>query len=293
MTYELISRIGGIVLGVLILSSAALAQPALWRLSDADSDIYLFGTMHILPSDLDWRSDEIEAAFNAAGTVWFEAPVGDPQMQAASAMLMIQHGFNPAGTTLSAQLSDEARAKLNEIVGQYGLSGADLEGMRPWMAATVLQLAFIQSQGFNPESGVESVLWPDAAEAGKELAFFETIEEQIRFLADLPPEVEAAYLEDALLEFESGTEDLDEMLQAWSTGNVEALDAITNEEMRESAPDLHQSLIVDRNRRWLEPIREALAGTGTHFIAVGAGHLTGPDGLPELLRAEGLTVTGP
>jgi hypothetical protein len=63
--------------------------------------------------------------------------------------------------------------------------------------------------------------------------------------------------------------------------------------MRESAPDLHQSLIVDRNRRWLEPIREALAGTGTHFIAVGAGHLTGPDGLPELLRAEGLTVTGP
>lgn len=282
----------GTVLGILLLSTTAFAQPALWHLSDDDSDIYLFGTMHILPPGLDWQSEEIEAAFDAADTVWFEAPVHDPQAQAQSAMLMIQHGFNPAGTTLSTQISEEARAKLDEIVRQYGLSAADLEAMRPWMAATVLQLAYIQSRGFNPESGVESVLWPDAVGSGKQFAYFETMEEQIRFLADLPPEVEAAYLEDALFEFEEA-EVLDEMLDAWSTGDVATLDEITNEDMRESAPDLHQSLIVDRNRRWLERIREALAGAGTHFIAVGAGHLTGSEGLPELLRAQGLSVTGP
>jgi uncharacterized protein YbaP (TraB family) len=247
--------------------------------------------MHILPPDLEWETPEISAAFEAADTVWFEAPVNDPAAQAASAMLMIQHGFNPAGTTLSSQISEEARLRLDEIVSAYGLSSADLEAMRPWMAATVLQLAFIQNEGFDPESGVESVLWPEAQ--GKQLAFFETIEEQIRFLADMPAEVEAAYLEDALLEFDSGTEELTGMLDAWSTGDVDALDAITNDEMRAAAPELHQSLIVERNHRWLERIRETLAGSGTHFIAVGAGPLSGPEGLPALLRAEGLTVAGP
>jgi uncharacterized protein YbaP (TraB family) len=56
---------------------------------------------------------------------------------------------------------------------------------------------------------------------------------------------------------------------------------------------LYERLLAGRNRRWTEQILERLAGSGTTVIVVGAGHLTGPDGVPALLRARGLAIEGP
>jgi len=275
------------------LTTTATADPAIWLLSDDDSNIYIFGTVHILPPALAWRTDEINTAFESADTIWFEAPASDPSLQGEMLLLIQEYGLNAPGNPLSVQISENANAKLTELAAETGIPAIILEPMRPWFASVTISLAYIQSQGYQPESGVESILWPEANESTKELAYFETLEEQVRFFADLPPDIEAAFFEQTLEEFDGAADQLDELVAAWAAGDIATIDEIMNGDARDTSPEVYEVLIVERNRKWIETIKEVLDGTGTHFIAVGAGHLAGTEGVVELLRAEGLMVTGP
>ena len=283
-----------VCLSILLMCAVpAMAYPVVWHLSDEDSDIYILGTVHVLPPELEWHSEEIVAAFESADTIWFEAPVLDPTAQMQSMQLLYQYGLNEPGNPLSGQISAEGQELLAEIISRYGIGATDLDAMRPWMAAMTLSLAFIQSQGYEPESGVDFVLWQEANGSGKDISYFETLEQQVRFLADLPPEIEVAYLEQLLMDFNSAGNQLDELVAAWHAGDIATIDAVMNGETRGAAPRVHEVLLVERNRTWIQTIKETLASSGTDFIAVGAGHVAGPEGLIELLRAEGFEVAGP
>ncbi len=277
----------------LMFAVSAGAYPVVWHLSDEDSDIYILGTVHVLPPGLEWQSDEINAAFEGADTIWFEAPVADPAAQMETVQLIYQYGLNEPDNPLSEQISAEGQALLAGIISRYGIGATDLDAMRPWMAAMTLSLALIQSLDYEPKSGVDFVLWRKANGSGKEIAYFETLEQQVRFMADLPPEIEAAYLEQTLKDFEGSEAQLEELVQAWNAGDIRTIDRVMNGETRDAAPEVHDVLLVERNRVWLQTIKETLAGSGTDFMAVGAGHVAGPDGLIELLRAEGFEVAGP
>ena len=282
-----------LVVTTFLLTITATADPAIWLLSDDDSEIYIFGTVHILPPELEWRTDEINTAFESADTIWFEAPASDPALQGDTVLLIQQYGLNAPGNPLSAQISEEANAKLTELAAETGIPAIILEPMRPWLASVTISLAYIQLQGYQPESGVESILWPEANESTKQLAYFETLEQQVRFFADLSPDVEAAFFEQTLEEFDGAADQLDQLVAAWAAGDIATIDEIMNGDARDTSPEVYDVLITGRNRKWIETIKEVLDGSGTHFMAVGAGHLAGIEGVVELLRAEGLEVTGP
>jgi hypothetical protein len=281
-------------IGLLLCAAApALADPALWHISDANSDIYIFGTVHILPAELDWRTEEIEHAFDRADTVWFEAPANDPAAGLQMMMLVQRLGLNPAGAPLSSQISASARRSLEAIAAETGLAMAGLEPLRPWLAAITLTAAYIQAQGYDPDSGVEARLWPLANESGKQLRYFETLEQQLRFFADLPREIELELFEQTVGEFEGASDQLDALVAAWESGDIDAIDRLVNGEMRASAPEVYDVVITQRNASWVETIRGLLEGSGSHFIALGAGHLAGTEGVVERLRDQGIDVTGP
>ncbi len=80
------------------------------------------------------------------------------------------------------------------------------------------------------------------------------------------------------------------MVRAWATGDVEALDEYVNGDLREDEPEVYEAVIVQRNRNWIPQIEAVLEGEGTVFIAVGAGHLPGDEGVIELLRDQGYEV---
>ncbi len=282
---------GTLMLTVLVVPAAA--EPAIWHLMDEDSDIYIFGTVHILRPEMEWQSPEMAAAFANADTIWFEAPAVDPDAQLETIQLITRYGLNEPGNPLSAQLSEEAQALLEEIVSGLGIGAGTLEGMRPWLAAMTMSLSYIQSQGYDPTSGVDYVLWQEASADGKDIAYFETLEQQVRFLADLPSEIEVAYLEQMLRDFEDAGDQLDRLVTAWESGDIATIDAVMNGETREAAPEVHETLLVGRNRNWIQTIKETLEGSGSHFMAVGAAHIAGPQGVVELLRAEGFEIAGP
>jgi uncharacterized protein YbaP (TraB family) len=281
------------VITAFILTITVTADPAIWHLSDQDSDIYIFGTVHILPPEVEWRTEAINSAFESADTIWFEAPASDPALQGETLLLIQQYGLNVPGNPLSEQISEEAQIKLSELAADTGIPAIILEPMRPWLASVTISLAYIESQGYQPDSGVESIFWPEANESTKQMAYFETLEEQVRFFADLPTDIEVAYFEQTLDEFDGAADQLDQLVMAWASGDIATIDEIMNNDARDTSPEVYEVLIVERNRKWIQTIKEVLAGSGTHFMAVGAGHLAGTEGVVELLRAEGLEVAGP
>ena len=261
--------------------------PALWVVKDADSTLYLFGSVHVLRPTTGWASPRVEAAFDSASDIWFE--ISNPDDQAAIMPLIQQHGLSPE-TPLSSRLTPEENAELDAAAQAMGASAAQLQPMKPWLAALSLSVAPLIKAGYDPKSGVELVLKARAEAAGKPIHGFETIDKQIGILAGLPDDVQLVFLRETLKDYENAATKLDEMVEAWARGDVAKLDRVTIKEMKDASPALYQAVLVDRNTDWANQIQTLLEGSGTAFIAVGAAHLTGDDSVQAILQKRGVTV---
>ncbi|WP_339914720.1 TraB/GumN family protein [uncultured Brevundimonas sp.] len=288
--------VGGLPAGALAQTPAATstpapraegAGPALWVIRDADSTLYLFGTVHMLRPTTAWGSDRVDAAFDSASQLILE--VSNPDDQAAAMPLIMQHGITP-DRPLSTLLTAEELVALNAAAETMGLSAAQLDPMRPWLAALTLSVAPLAKAGYDPQSGVDLILRTRAAAAGKTVSGFETLDEQIRILAGFPEAGQLVFLRSTLEDFEDATVELDKLVDAWAEGDVAAIADIGVEPMRQESELMYQSLLVNRNANWANQIQTLLDGSGTAFIAVGAAHLAGDDSVQAILKARGVTV---
>lgn len=293
------AAVAGLALTFAVAGSSAHAQdagaaptiqgdgPALWVVRDADSTLYLFGSVHVLRPTTAWASDRVDAAFDSASDVWFE--ISNPDDQAAIVPLIQQHGLSPQ-TPLSSRLTTEERTRLDAAAGAIGASAAQMEPMRPWLAALTLSVAPLVKAGYDPQSGVELALKARAEAAGKPIHGFETLEQQVGLLAGLPEDLQLAFLRETLEDYDQAVVLLDTMVEAWAQGDVETLDRVVVEDMKADAPALYKTLLADRNADWAGQIQTLLEGSGTTFIAVGAGHLAGEDSVQSMLAARGVSV---
>ena len=267
--------------------SATGEGPALWVIRDADSTLYLFGTVHVLRPDTGWGSAKVDAAFASASDIWFE--ISNPDDQAAIIPLIQQYGVSPA-TPLSSLLTPTELADLDVAARTMDASARQMDPLRPWFAGLTLSIAPLVKAGYDPASGVELVLKARALEAGKPVHGFETIDKQVRVLATLPEAVQLEFLRSTLKDFDKATEMLDQMVGAWSAGDVETLDRVAVQDMKANAPEVYEALLVNRNADFAGRIEEILAGSGTAFIAVGAAHLAGEDSVQAMLAKRGVEV---
>ena len=268
-------------------AAAAPGGPALWVIRDEDSTLYLFGTVHVLRPSTLWRWTRIENAFDSADRVVLE--ISNPDDQAAMVPLIQQHGLSP-DRPLSSLLNAEERAQLDAAAQAMGASGAALDPMRPWLAALTVSVAPLVKAGYDPQSGVELVLKARAAAAGKEVAGFETIDEQVRILAGFSEADQLAFLRSTLHDFDTATTDLDRLVEAWSNGDVGGIDRLGVQPMRRDSRAVYDALLVRRNTNWANQIETMLEGSGTVFIAVGAAHLAGRDSVQSILERRGVDV---
>ena len=261
--------------------------PAMWVIRDADSTIYLFGTVHVLRPTTAWGTARVDAAFDSADEFWME--ISNPDDQAALMPIIQQHGLDPANP-LSSRLTAEEFAKFDEAAKTLGASGAQLDVFRPWLAALQLSVAPLVKAGYDPQSGVEIVLKARAEAAGKPIKGFETLDQQIRILADMPEDIQLAFLRSTLEDYDEAATMLDAMVSSWSTGDVDALDRVMVEEMKTEMPQVYEALLTRRNQAWADQIQDLLAGSGNVFIAVGAAHLVGDDSVQSMLEDRGIEV---
>ena len=261
--------------------------PALWVVKDADSTLYLFGTIHVLRPTTAWGSAKVDAAFAAASDIYFE--ISNPDDQAAIIPLVQQYGISPQ-TPLSSLLTAEEIAHLDVAAKAMGASAAQLDPFRPWMAGLTLSIAPLMKAGYDPASGVEVILKARAEAGGKPIHGFETLDEQIRVLATLPEEAQLEFLRSTLTSFDAASTELDGLVVAWAAGDVAAIQALGVDEMKATAPAIYEAMLTRRNVGFADDIQGLLAGSGTAFIAVGAAHLAGPDSVQAMLETRGVTV---
>ncbi|ASJ91279.1 TraB/GumN family protein [Porphyrobacter sp. CACIAM 03H1] len=260
--------------------------PALWKVADEDTTIYLFGTVHVLPKDLEWYDATIAEAFDSSGTIVTEIPM-DAASEAQMAQLTQAKGMLPAGTTLRSLLNAEQTAAYTAAMGKIGIPVEAFDPVKPWLAGLTLSILPLMQQGYDPNSGVEKVLLAKAE--GKEKGALETAEFQLSIFDGMTQEAQVAFMMEAATGIDEVKPTLDRMVAEWAKGDADRLAEVMNEGM--SDPAVAEALLYKRNANWAEWIDTRLDTPGTVFIAVGAGHLAGAKSVQDYLAQKGIAVT--
>jgi hypothetical protein len=256
------------------------AGPLLWQVEGRrGAALFLFGTLHTEPGAS--VPPEVWERVRAARTLAFEADVTGLGVQAVMAKALL-----PSGESLATQLGTDAWARLRDYLAG-AIPEAALIRLRPWFVVT---LVVLKASGVTPGADpMDLALMKAGRDAGKALRFLETADEQIDLLART---FDARVLAALVAHLDTLPGLVERITRAYRTGDLRALEAVMAD--RESRLGLGEDearlLLGARNERWL-PFVEKLADEGGGFLAVGAGHLPGADGLVALLRGRGYQVT--
>lgn len=261
----------------------AVPGPALWKVGDADTTIYLFGTVHALPQGKEWFDGRIERAFAASDEMVTEVDLSD---QSSSAAAMQSAAVLPEGTSLRGLMTPDNRKQFEAALVGLGLPVEALDRMEPWMASLTMSLLPLLRQGYQTESGVEMALSARAGEKKRDA--LETIAQQIDLFDGMPMEAQLTFLDKTVEAMPEAKSSLDAMVAEWIEGDADALAALLNAELDD--PVLYARLLTQRNANWAGWIEQRLQQPGTVFVAVGAGHLAGADSVQRQLKRRGLKV---
>jgi uncharacterized protein YbaP (TraB family) len=264
------------------------AKPALWKLADSDTTIYLFGAIHALPAGYKWRDAKLDAAFKQADRLVVEAVV-DRDPAKSSALLL---GMGSAGTGLPPLIERVPEAKrplLADLIARSKLPAAFLDGLETWTAALMLVGVTFRDLGVEPSNGVERTLEDEFMTVGKPIAGLETPQQQLGYFDAVSDQVQREFLLTLLDDPKKAKLDFEKMLASWSKGNQAEIAASFHEQM-ELAPALLDILLYKRNADWAQWAAKRLDQPGTDLVVVGAGHLAGEGSVLALLKAKGFKV---
>ncbi|HEX8400271.1 MAG TPA: TraB/GumN family protein [Allosphingosinicella sp.] len=264
-----------------------VSGPALWRVADANTTIYLFGTIHMLPAGVKWRTPALEQAMAESDALVTEAVLGDDPAAAANAMgrLAFSAGLPP----LAERVPAGRREALARMIVETGLEAAELDRLETWAAALSLLSVSLQRMGLAPELGVERRLERAYKAAGKPVRGLETLDRQMGHFDGLSEEAQRAFLVGVLDSPAESRAEFDAMVTAWTSGDTDAI-AETFDGEASFSPELRAVLMTRRNAAWAQWVKARLEQPGTVLVAVGAGHLAGADSVQRMLRDKGLVA---
>lgn len=280
----------GICYSLLPTACSLAAEPqrhSLWSLQGKTNTVYLLGSVHFL-APTETLPAAMQAAYKDAETLMMEIDMDDlDPLEVQSVALEL--GMLPEGRTLEMEIGADTYAQVAAKAKEMGIEPKMLERFRPWFAALTLVQLHLIKMGLDPNAGVEQRLTALAGKDGKPILGLESLREQLGILAGLAPEQQREFLVYSVEDSERAAKEIDRMLKAWRSGDVEALDELLTEGM-EKYPKVYRPLTVDRNRRWIASIEPLLQHEDDYLIVVGALHLVGDDSVVELLERKGHRV---
>lgn len=278
-----------LITATLLLAATVHADPVVWRLSTGQGgEVLMLGSVHYLREEDYPLPAVIEDIYGRVDALVMEMDLDDLDPTTVSTQFM-QAAMLPTGTPLRAVLDGDVYAQAESTARGFGLEFAAFDAFEPWLVAlTFMDLGMIQ-RGFRADQGLEQHLLRRAARDGKEVLGLETLADQIGVFDHLTMTEQQALLAQTLEEIRSPEQDMDELLVAWRTGS---LDQLTDKLMAsfDEFPRLYQTLVINRNRRWVTELERLAARPRRYLVVVGALHLVGDQNVIDLLRARGMTV---
>lgn len=262
------------------------AQPAMWLIEDDDTRIFVLGTMHALPRATAWQDGKVGEAIAAADELVMEL---SPRELAAAGDVFQKLAPRDAPLAMESRLSPAAlkRYRTLEASGGGSFGGDKLDD---WAVMVLMGQRVARNAKLRTAHGVEPALTARFEASGKPIAGLETAQSQLMLFETLDPQTQRALLTRAAEGADRGVQEVEAMTAAWRRGDVAALEKVVNEDI-DTVPAARKAIITDRNHRWAGWAAKRMDRPGTVLMAVGAGHLVGPDGVPALMEAEGFRVT--
>jgi len=260
----------------------------LWIAEGASNTVYLLGSVHLLRKEDHPLPSVIDAAYDDAETLFMELDMDDLDPLATQATI------NRLGMLDEDQ---SLRDVMGEDLYEDALLAADaldipldmLAQTEPWFAAITVEQLVLTRIGFNPLYGIEMHMMTKAIQDGKAIQGFESVEEQLEFLDGLSLEAQRDLLMQTLAEGANIRDIMDRLISAWRMGDIAYMEENLLADIADY-PELYESIVADRNRNWANTIDELLGDDEDYLVIVGALHLIGQDGVPQLLESRGYTV---
>jgi uncharacterized protein YbaP (TraB family) len=251
-----------------------------------DSTIYMTGTIHMLPPELKWDSEKLTDAIKHADELWLEIPMSSDITKFTTEALPVIMKYAISTTPLSKLLTAEEVAALKARIAEMGMPAetfAMMNAMKPWFATLALGVSPLTSAGYDPTQGIDLKIAKLAEDDNDPVKGFETVDEQTKILASGTQEEQLAALRHVIAmpkaDVDAMTEAMNSLAVKWATGDITGAEA------------MFADINADTEAQFAGAQMETmLKGAGTHFIAVGAGHLVGPDSVQERLKLRGITT---
>ena len=279
-----------LLLVALVAAGDESAHPvSMWLVEGDDNRVYLLGSVHLLRREDHPLPGVIGTVYADADALYMEIDMDDIDPVATQSAIN-RLGMLDGDQTLGDLLGDDAYAEALLAAAAIDIPLAMLENTEPWFAALTVEQLALTRIGFNPVYGIEMHLLSKAGEDGKPVYGFETIEEQLELLDGLSLDAQRDLLMQTLRESSNISTVMDQLIEAWRTGDVRYLEEQLLAEIAKY-PELYETIVADRNRDWVNTIDKLLDDDQDYLVIVGALHLIGDDGVPALLEQRGFAVS--
>ena len=282
----------GLALCSLLLCVAARADGALhslWELHGKHNTVYLLGSIHVLrQSDYPLAPIVLEA-YSKAKTVIMEVNLEEIDSEQVQAE-MLASATLPEGKTLPDVLGKQRYGRADALAREVGVELSLFDQYAPWFAAEAISQLQLTELGFQAETGVEMYFMEKARNDGKSVAGLETVHDQIALFQNMPLDTQADYLVSSLEQAHDLPKEVQSMVRAWQRGDTQWFANQMQSELGKD-PNLYQSVLGSRNRKWLPKIEALLNDDKNYLVIVGTGHLVGPGSVIDLLKKDGIGAT--
>lgn len=265
----------------------ARARACVWKVTSGDHVLYLAGSIHALRGQDYPLPPEYDQAFLASSTLAFESE----ESKFSTNTLLAKAAYLPRGTTLRDHLDPRVYAYILQVIANvHGSTEPEkkLEHLRPWAIALMLQSSK-GIDGLNPGEGVDNYLKKKALQQKKGIVGLVPVAEHIAVFGGMSDADGQALLLINFIRLNQADKGFQELVAAWKRGDTAGVARTVDDEFHD-APSLRRRMLSDRNRRWVPEIVQWLNSGKTYLVVAGAGHMIGDEGVPALLKAQGLKV---
>jgi uncharacterized protein len=263
----------------------ARGETSVWTLKGTRNTVYLAGSVHALPKGDAAFPEQLERAYQAADAIMLEVDLAS--MNPIEAVKFITtNGTLPADQTLKDVVGAGPYERVSNLAASLEIPEIMIAKLEPWAAALVLTQFALTRTGFDPQLGIDMQITERARTDGKSIEGLETVIDQLSVFDARSFEEQTRFLLDSADDAPKLDDDLKELIVAWRTGNLRALEKAFLKE-RGKSPQLYDALLGVRNRLWLPKIEALLENDRDYLVVVGTLHFVGRDGLLALLREHG------
>ncbi len=268
---------------IFLVASSLFSKTFLWEVSDNDSKIYLLGSVHVAKKEMYPLADVIEKSYKDSEALVLEVIIDE-----INPMTMMNKMMLPEGQQLKDVMKKETYDKLTEMMDSLQIPSMVYSRLKPWGATIFIMQSQMAKEGFDQSLGFDNHFLTQARSENKSVYGLETLDDQISAFEKLT-EYSDDFFNYSIEEMENSKLMVDEMLEAWKQGDTAKINDIINNpsETTENYDKVIEIMLDERNFKMQAKIEDYLKDNKKYFVIVGAGHLTGENGLLKLLSKSG------